>query len=125
MELHPKTRKIENLHILMWLLKDLAWITLSKSAGLFMIVPTLALAIFITWINRREKAELAHNLAICFWICANSVWMIGEFFYDDTTRPLATAFFIAGLFMMVRYYLLTLYHRRMTAAGKSSEKLQA
>ena len=27
-----------------------------------------------------HKAELAHNLAIAFWICANGYWMISEFF---------------------------------------------
>jgi hypothetical protein len=104
-------RKYENFHILLWLLKDLCWVTLSKVAGVVMIVPTLALAIYITYINRKEKAELAHNLAVCFWISANSVWMIGEFFYDDTTRSSAIIFFILGLLMMLFYYIPLLVKR--------------
>lgn len=98
-------RKIENFHILLWLLKDLCWVTLSKPMGILMIVPTLLFAIYITWKNRFDRAELLHNIAICFWICANSVWMIGEFYYEDRTRHWAIFFFIGGLISMSYYYL--------------------
>jgi hypothetical protein len=99
-------RKFENFHILLWLLKDLCWVTLSRTAGMFMIVPTLALAIFITIKNRSDRAELTHNLAVCFWICANSIWMAGEFYYQDGTRNYAIIFFFLGLFSMSYYYIL-------------------
>ncbi len=33
-------RKIENLHIVFWLIKDMAWAMLWKPLGVFMIVPT-------------------------------------------------------------------------------------
>lgn len=104
-------RKFENFHILLWLFKDLCWVTLSKTAGIVMIVPTLTLAIYITFTNRSDKAELAHNLAVCFWICANSVWMIGEFFYDDGLRPEAIVFFVLGLMAMLFYYVPILVKR--------------
>jgi hypothetical protein len=106
-----KIRKLENFHILLWLLKDLCWVTMSKPFGIFMIVPTLALAIRITYIHRADKSELAHNLAVCFWIGANSVWMIGEFFYEDTWRGVATWFFVMGLSIMLLYYIPILYKR--------------
>jgi hypothetical protein len=99
-------RKFENFHILLWLLKDLCWVTLSRTAGMFMIVPTLALAIFITVKNRRDIAEFTHNLAVCFWICANSVWMFGEFYMQDGTRHFAIIFFLLGLFSMAYYYII-------------------
>lgn len=70
-----------------------------------MITPTLALAIYITFKSRQDKVELAHNLAVCFWIAANSTWMIGEFYYDDTFRPAAIVFFILGLSLMLFYYV--------------------
>ena len=50
---------------------------------MIMIVPTIGLAFYISWISRRDKAELFHNLAVCCWISANSTWMIGEFYYED------------------------------------------
>lgn len=113
MENLKRIRKFENFHILLWLVKDLCWVTLSKAAGLLMIGPTLALALFITWKNREDRAELMHNLAICMWICANSTWMIGEFYFDDTTRELAVVFFVAGLLSMLYYYFMELLNGRL------------
>ena len=103
-----KTRKIENFHILLWLIKDLCWVTLSKLAGVLMIFPTLSLALFITWKNRKFRSELLHNIAICFWICANSTWMIGEFYVHDSTRDWAVVFFVLGLLSMLYYYFAAL-----------------
>ena len=74
-----------------------------------MIVPTLGLAIYITYINRKDRSELAHNLAVCFWISANSLWMLGEFYYEDSTRPYAVIFFGLGLVVMLGYYIPLVY----------------
>ncbi len=108
MEPLRKIRKFENFHILLWLVKDLCWVTLSKPAGIIMIVPTLALALFITWKNRKNREELMHNIAICMWICANSIWMIGEFYLHDSTRDIAVIFFVTGLLSMLYYYFMEL-----------------
>jgi hypothetical protein len=51
-----------------------------------MILPTLLVAIDITRRARRDAAEFWHNLAMCAWICANAVWMTGEFFFNDSWR---------------------------------------
>lgn len=98
------TRKTENFHILLWLIKDLCWVSVSKTMAMIMIVPTIGLAFYIAYINRSERAELVHNLAVCCWILANSVWMIGEFYLEDSTRKYAIALFLIGLAMMFRYY---------------------
>lgn len=76
-------RQLENLHILFWLIKDLCWCLLFKPLGIFMILPTISVALFITWRNRRIFSELMHNLAISLWIVANSIWMIAEFYEVD------------------------------------------
>ncbi|MFM1744491.1 MAG: hypothetical protein RLZZ630_428 [Bacteroidota bacterium] len=99
-----RIRSYENLHIVLWLLKDTCWVLDYKIPGLVMIVPTIAVALFITWLSRSSTAELAHNMAVVCWICANSVWMVGEFFYNDTLRPYATFFFVLGLVMVAAYY---------------------
>lgn len=99
-------RKYENFHIVLWLVKDLCWVTISKTMGMIMVIPTLLFAIFITWKNREDRIELMHNLAVCMWIMANSVWMYGEFYTDDSTRPLAIVFFAAGLLSISYHYLL-------------------
>ena len=81
-----------------------------KSLGVLMIVPTLFLAFYITYKFRKEISEFYHNLAVCLWIMANSSWMIGEFFFDDTLRPYATVFFLGGLGILAFYYIF-LYKR--------------
>ncbi len=99
-----KVRTFENFHILLWLLKDLCWVADFKLMGTIMIVPTVLVAIYITIITRKNQSELFHNLAVVCWIMANSVWMLGEFFANDTTRPYATGFFILGLLFITYFY---------------------
>ncbi len=77
-----------------------------------MIVPTIAVAIHITWLRKHILSDLFHNLAVCFWISANSVWMIGEFFFDDQLRTVALFFFISGLITIAIYYLILLPRKR-------------
>ena len=84
-----------------------------------MIAPTLLLAIHITYIHRNDKAELAHNLAVCLWISANSVWMIGEFFYEDSLRNYATFLFVAGLSIMTLYYLQLFFEKGNVLKNKN------
>ncbi|HEY0668289.1 MAG TPA: hypothetical protein VGD22_08955 [Sphingobacteriaceae bacterium] len=98
-------RKFENIHIALWLLKDTFWVLDLHILGMFMIFPTLFLAVYITWKFRSIRSETMHNLAVCFWIMANSTWMTGEFFFNDSLRPYATLFFISGLAIVGYHYL--------------------
>lgn len=101
-------RRIENLHILFWLLKDISWALEWKPIGIGMLVPTLVVAIVITYQTRKLNAELYHNLAIVFWICANGFWMIAEFFGRDNLRDWTAIPFSIGLFFILTYYLYIL-----------------
>lgn len=78
-------RRTENLHIAFWLAKDISWCLIWRTLGMIMIVPTLSAAIFITWRARHLREDLAHNLAVVFWITANAWWMTAEFFQFDET----------------------------------------
>ena len=106
-------RKMENMHIVFWLLKDISWCMIWKVLGLMMIAPTLIISLVIAWRTRQFKSELAHNLAISFWISANSLWMISEFFGFDTMdvwqgfegKHLALIPFAIGIFILLYYYL--------------------
>ncbi len=107
-------RRMENLHIVFWLFKDISWCMIWKVLGMSMIVPTLAIAILIAWRTRKVKSELAHNLAIAFWISANSLWMISEFFGFDTMhvwrqfegKHLALIPFFIGVLILFYYYVI-------------------
>ena len=107
-----KIREYENLHILLWLLKDTCWVMEWKTAGMIMIVPTVAAAVHITWLRRSIRTDLFHNLAVCFWISGNSLWMTGEFFFDDTLRPWVTVLFLTGLTLVAYYYATVLREKR-------------
>ncbi|MBL0334810.1 MAG: hypothetical protein IPP73_05705 [Chitinophagaceae bacterium] len=105
---------MENMHIVFWLMKDISWCMIWKWMGIAMIIPTLSIAIIIAWRTRHVVAELAHNLAIAFWISANSLWMISEFFgFDEniiggfiTGKQLALIPFFSGAAILLYYYLV-------------------
>jgi prepilin signal peptidase PulO-like enzyme (type II secretory pathway) len=102
-------RRIENLHILFWLVKDVSWALNFRLMGMIMIVPTVLAALVITWQTRKIFSELMHNLAVVFWIFANCTWMIGEFYMADEghqARSWAVVPFVIGLLILVVYYLL-------------------
>lgn len=99
-----RLRRIENLHVILWLIKDLSWVSGWHLPGVIMIVPTLAMAIWITRKSRPLESEWYHNLAVTAWILANSSWMVGEFFFQDTTKPIAQIFFVMGMAILAFYY---------------------
>lgn len=107
-------RRLENLHIVFWLFKDISWCMIWRVLGIAMIVPTLAVAIYIAYRTRHIKSELAHNLAVAFWISANSYWMISEFLGFDEAKivggyegkHLAMIPFIIGVVILTWYYLI-------------------
>ena len=106
-------RKMENLHIVFWLLKDISWCMVWKPLGILMIFPTLVIAIVIAFRNRQSVSESAHNIAIVFWISANSYWMISEFagfdtklFYATYTyKQLTTIPFAIGIVILAWFYI--------------------
>ncbi len=100
-------RRKENFHIVLWLFKDVCWVMDMKLLGTIMILPTVSMAIWLAWRCRGDRGELLHSLAVVFWICANSVWMLGEFFYNDGTRHFATVFFALGVLCVAWYYLVS------------------
>ena len=76
-------RKLENLHIVFWLFKDMSWCMGWKYLGMTMILPTLGVSLYTTFKTKHLPAEWYHNLAILCWILANSYWMISEFYGFD------------------------------------------
>jgi hypothetical protein len=101
-----RIRRFEHLHIIFWLGKDLSWCLEWKRLGVFMIIPTLSLAIFITAYTWKNKKDFFHNVSVCVWIAANSIWMIGEFFNHEEFRGYAMYLFVAGVVCISSYYIL-------------------
>ena len=108
-----KYRKMENLHIVFWILKDISWCLFWKPIGIMMIIPTLIISIVIAYRTRKMVSELCHNIAISVWIFANSYWMVSEFLgFDEhivtgsiTYKHLAIIPFVIGVISLAYYYL--------------------
>lgn len=106
-------RKMENLHIVFWIFKDISWCMVWRPLGICMILPTLLISVFIAWRTRKLMSELCHNVAVCVWIAANSYWMIAEFLgFDEkiiygsiTYRHLTLIPFGIGVLALAYYYL--------------------
>jgi len=103
MELLDKIRKYESLHIVFWLMKDSCWMLELKWLGALMIVPTVFLAVYISYktINTRD---IYINVAIFFWISANSFWMLMEFFNHNQHKNLAAIPFALGFVFVALFY---------------------
>ena len=105
-------RKMENLHIVFWLFKDISWCLFWQPLGLAMILPTLIISIVIAWRTRNLVSELCHNVAITLWISANSYWMISEFFgFDENVisgsllyKHVSIVPFALGVLTLAYYY---------------------
>lgn len=112
----PSVRATENLHIVLWLLKDLCWLMEYRVTGLAMVLPTLSVAIFIAWQSRKQRSDLCNALAVICWIAANSTWMISDFFFVGQGHGIAQGLFLTGLGVLLVYYtvLWPLERRRLT-----------
>lgn len=107
-------RRLENLHIFFWLVKDISWCMEWRALGMVMIIPTLTAGIIITKHFWHTFSERCHNLAVLLWILANAYWMITEFFgwdellvpyLDISYRHFTIIPFSAGILIMLYYYL--------------------
>jgi hypothetical protein len=103
MNLLQKARKCENLHIIFWLAKDSCWMLEFKWLGILMVLPTLSIAAFIVYLSRKA-IDVYLNLAILFWICANSFWMYIEFFTSGELKYWASIPFALGFIFVGVYY---------------------
>lgn len=119
-----KYRRMENMHILFWLVKDTCWCLSFKWLGIVMVIPTLLIAALICWRTRNIISEFTHNLAVIFWICANSFWMMTEFFgYPESTKYYALIPFGLGMAVLVYYYVFYAPHEDKEVAIQSPAKL--
>lgn len=139
------TAFFEYIYVVCWILKDTFWslgtgdietdnlsmaITLETVAMLFGF-SALSIYTLTAYIYRKNLESFLDCLTTLFWICANFVWMSGEFFiryknsqFDDRdggndtdTRIAATVFFVLGLLIQIYIVLhmsFTILRRRRT-----------
>jgi hypothetical protein len=84
----------ENIHTLFWLAKDTAWNWWIPSMLLIFLVPTFLLALDFVWVTLWSRGNLidhSHYLSQLLWVCAASLWALGEFYFTpnhDDPQPL-------------------------------------
>lgn len=103
MKISKTIRDYENLHILLWLMKDTSWMMDWKLLGVTMIVPTMIVAISLV-IKTFKESDLWINLAICFWITANAFWMCCDFSEHSELKNYAGFPFVFGFICVGWYY---------------------
>ena len=70
-----------------------------------MIIPTLLVSIVLLIISwKKQEDEFWINLAITFWILANSYWMITEFTNHLELKTFALIPFILGMICVSYFY---------------------
>src|SRR5262245_51847997 len=98
------TSRFDNVHVLLWLIKDTCWMLEWRLLGTAMILPTITVAVILAMESRVEHVFWV-NLAICFWITANAYWMLCEFVGHDELRYFAGLPFALGFLAIGVFYL--------------------
>lgn len=104
------------MHIVFWLLKDSCWMLELKWLGAIMILPTLTLALYLVFKTLKTR-DVYINIAIFFWISANSFWMMMEFFNDDKYKNFAAIPFALGFLFVGLFYLSGDYSKKAENAS--------
>ena len=89
-----QNRLIENIHVGLWLTKDLCWMMEWKWVGTIMIFPTVIAALWLL-VRSAHRFDFWINLAVFFWILGNASWMLVEFFHRGI-KEYAFPFFVLG-----------------------------
>lgn len=97
---------LEIIHIPLWLIKDLCWLFVWDVLGIIIAIPTIVVALIIVLISTEDKSKFYPNLSILFWITANSLWMIAEF-YNLNIKHYAAIPFSLGLLSFFIFLLTT------------------
>lgn len=92
-----KIRQLDDWHIPVWILKDTAWMLQIKPLGVAMIVPAVAISVWLCVKTYYIKSRFFSYVAVLCWISANSTWMLHEF-YDWSILWAAFSLFGLGLF---------------------------
>ncbi len=102
-EYAERIKKYDNLHIILWLIKDSCWMLELKWLGTIIMVPTIYLALHII-IKTFHTKDVYFNIATFFWITANSFWMMMEFFNNDRYKYYSIIPFLLGFISVGIYY---------------------
>jgi Na+-transporting NADH:ubiquinone oxidoreductase subunit NqrE len=59
----------------------------------------------LTYKTRKNLSLCLPNIAVCCWIGANAIWMLGEFF-DFNHIPYSLFLFVGGMLTIAYYFAI-------------------
>lgn len=77
-----------------------------------MVLPTVGMAIYILITTRKRSAVFFYNLAVLFWITANSIWMLYDFFESSHTWTHAAMLGVVRSLFLMGLGCIVFYHTR-------------
>lgn len=88
-----KKKYLNQLHALLWILKDMFWCIELKPIAIFIGIVTITYSILVVYL----KPTLLH-IGISFWIVANFLWMWSDFYAVNLTPYYMTSFVLGTIF---------------------------
>lgn len=98
-------KQLDNFHIVLWLIKDIFWVKEEQFLGVLMILPTVGVALILTFQSLQQKQGFYSNFAILCWMIADSTWMADEFFVLNI-EWITMSLFGLGIFSMLYLYIV-------------------
>lgn len=118
-------RVVENVPLILSLLKDSSWCYAWVWVGTIAIVPMITYQIYEVWKVRRNIHELIRSLLGIFILAANATWMFDDFFGQHHFRGIAKWFFTIGFGIVALYILFSFRDTKEEVVMVRSEKIRA
>ena len=100
-------RGCENVHIYLWICKDLGWIFNCKEVGIFFGTCALLWIIILAYNYYKDKdyEEIYFLFPTFLWLFANYLWMLGNLIYGtDIFRFCSSCIMMVGLLSIIFYF---------------------
>jgi hypothetical protein len=97
-------RKVENLHVFLWLLKNLSWCGLWRLLGMSMALPALFIAVLDRMAYAQSRVGMRTQRRGVLLDLRQHHLDDGEFYFNDHSRKLASGFFYCGMVLLISYY---------------------
>ena len=102
-------RVVENVPLILNLLKDSSWCYAWVWVGTIAIVPILTYQVYTIWKCRGDVHATIKGMVSGLILSANAIWMFGDFYFgQDHFRNVARWLFSGGLILGLVYLLFSL-----------------
>jgi hypothetical protein len=98
--------RANRIHIVSWLLKDMAWCLHLKLFATLMIFPTLFMTFYVLVTQKEDRFD---NSVLAAWVMMNVTWMLHELY--DIPKEFVYFFIAIGIFFIFLKVFETIFHK--------------